>query len=286
VKPLVIANIGAGVQSTTMLLLSIHGELPKPDAAIFADTKWEPSYVYEQVDWLRAQAERAGIPFYVVTAGALPDAIKAAINKAPGPNGGVIGRVSNPPFYVQSPQDGPTPKKEGRLRRGCTRDYKIAPIHRKCRELAEERFGTKRLPENCVVQWRGISLDEIHRTRSKGDRDPKYIAVEYPLIDLRFTRLRCVDFLKDHGYHVPRKSACLGCPFHDNAYWRSLKQNHPDEFEATAEFDQKIRSGLPGVAGEVYMHRSLIPLAQVDLSPDDQRFLPGFAEECDGVCNT
>jgi hypothetical protein len=207
-EPLRITNIGAGVQSTTMLLLSIHGELPKPGACIFADTQWEPKYVYDQVDFLRGQAERSDIPFYVVSAGSLPSAIAGAINKKPGQNGGIIGRVSNPPFFVQSPQDGPTPAKEGRLRRGCTRDYKIAPIHRKCRELAEERFGTKRLPENCVVQQRGISLDEIHRTRTKGDKDPKYIAVEYPLIDLRFTRLKCVDWLKDHGYQVPRKSAC------------------------------------------------------------------------------
>ena len=38
-----ILNLGAGVQSSTVLLMSIHGELPHIDHAIFADTGWEPS---------------------------------------------------------------------------------------------------------------------------------------------------------------------------------------------------------------------------------------------------
>lgn len=35
----VILSLGAGVQSTTLLLMALHGELePIPDCAIFADT--------------------------------------------------------------------------------------------------------------------------------------------------------------------------------------------------------------------------------------------------------
>ena len=39
-------SLGAGVQSTTLLLLAAEGRLPTPDAAIFADTGWEPAAVY------------------------------------------------------------------------------------------------------------------------------------------------------------------------------------------------------------------------------------------------
>ena len=37
-----ILSLGAGVQSSVVLLMSIKGILPRLDAAIFADTQWEP----------------------------------------------------------------------------------------------------------------------------------------------------------------------------------------------------------------------------------------------------
>lgn len=48
-----VLSLGAGVQSTTMLLMAAAGELePLPELAIFADTGWEPATVYEHLDWL------------------------------------------------------------------------------------------------------------------------------------------------------------------------------------------------------------------------------------------
>ena len=43
-KMLHILSLGAGVQSSTMALMSARGDLPKPDAAIFADTGHEPRF--------------------------------------------------------------------------------------------------------------------------------------------------------------------------------------------------------------------------------------------------
>ena len=54
-------SLGAGVQSTTLLLMSLCGELPKLDAAIFADTGWEPARVYEHLERITAEAERGGV---------------------------------------------------------------------------------------------------------------------------------------------------------------------------------------------------------------------------------
>ena len=51
-------NLGAGVQSTALYLMSIDGdepEVPKFDAAIFADTQEEPGEVYRHLEWLEAQ---------------------------------------------------------------------------------------------------------------------------------------------------------------------------------------------------------------------------------------
>ena len=40
-------SLGAGVQSTTVLLLALDGTLPPFDAVVFADTGDEPAAVYE-----------------------------------------------------------------------------------------------------------------------------------------------------------------------------------------------------------------------------------------------
>ena len=54
-QPIDVISLGAGVQSTTMVLMAAHGELtPMPRAAIFADTGAEPRAVYEHLDWLRS----------------------------------------------------------------------------------------------------------------------------------------------------------------------------------------------------------------------------------------
>lgn len=55
-------SLGAGVQSTTLLLMSLDGTLPKVDYAIFADTGWEPQRVYDHLDRITALATGGGRP--------------------------------------------------------------------------------------------------------------------------------------------------------------------------------------------------------------------------------
>jgi hypothetical protein len=54
----VILSLGAGVQSTTLALMTARGDLspgfPQPTAAVFADTGWEPASVYRHLRWLIA----------------------------------------------------------------------------------------------------------------------------------------------------------------------------------------------------------------------------------------
>ena len=72
-QPVKVLSFGAGVQSSTLLLMSCKGILPKLDAAIFADTGWEPQHVYKQLEDLSAIADKAGIPVHRVTAGNIRD---------------------------------------------------------------------------------------------------------------------------------------------------------------------------------------------------------------------
>jgi hypothetical protein len=46
-----ILNLGAGVQSTTLFLMLIDGDLPPVDYAIFADTGDEPQDVYQHLEF-------------------------------------------------------------------------------------------------------------------------------------------------------------------------------------------------------------------------------------------
>ncbi len=67
-----VLSLGAGVQSTTVLLMALRGKFhEKLDCAIFADTGWEPKAVYNHLGWLTDQAAQGGIPIHQVTAGNL-----------------------------------------------------------------------------------------------------------------------------------------------------------------------------------------------------------------------
>jgi hypothetical protein len=62
-------SLGAGVQSSTVLLLACEGVIPRFDLAWFADTGWEPRAVYENLARLRTHAAKHGIPVRTVSAG-------------------------------------------------------------------------------------------------------------------------------------------------------------------------------------------------------------------------
>ena len=65
---MIVLSLGAGVQSSVVLMMSARGELPKIDHAVFADTGWEPPAVYAQLKWLTKEVD---IPISVVSKGDL-----------------------------------------------------------------------------------------------------------------------------------------------------------------------------------------------------------------------
>ena len=121
-------SLGAGVQSSVLALLlsRSHSQLaelgyPKPDVAVFADTGWEPDYVYQHLDWLETELD---FPLIRVSAGNLKENFKKALT--------VSGhRFVDLPLFTMD--DG---YKKGMLRRQCTNHYKINPIYRRIRALA------------------------------------------------------------------------------------------------------------------------------------------------------
>jgi hypothetical protein len=246
VTPLRILSLGAGVQSSTVLLMSLAGELPHLDAAIFADTGWEPAAVYAHLERLEAAAAEHGLPVYRVGKGNIRNDTLAK---------GADGFVDVPAFTP----DG------GMGKRQCTRAYKIRPIRRQVRAL---HLAAGRRP---VEQWVGISFDERLRQKPSG---VQYVTNRYPLVEAGVTRWDCQRWLARHGWTAPR-SACIGCPLHSDADWRALS---PEEFADAAAWE----AALPG---EQYLHNSLRPLPLVDLSTEEDRGqLNLFVNECEGMC--
>lgn len=162
------------------------------------------------------------------------------------------------------------------LRRQCTREYKITPIERKVKELLGYKKG--QVVKHQATAMIGISMDEMQRMNKSRTR---WITNEYPLVDLELNRLDCLAIAKDKGFS-PKKSSCVFCPFHSDAFWIELRKNHADEWQRAVDFDAAIRDmSMSGVKRPVYLHRTLRPLSEVEFKHENQ--MPLW-EECEGVC--
>ena len=268
-----ILSLGAGVQSSTMALMAAHGELPRPDCAIFADTQWEPQGVYDHLDWLESVVTNPllvdnSFPIYRVTKGNIREAMIAGLGMAGD-------RFSSVPFYID---------KSGKStmgQRGCTVEYKIDPIRKKIRELLG--VGKRQhVPKGVTVkQWIGISTDESLRMKPAKE---KWLINTWPLIDAGMSRHDCLRwFEKEYPSRPLVKSACIGCPFHNTREWRDMKMHDPKSFADAVEVDRKIRHN--GKGGGQYMHTSLQPLDEVDVRTlEDKGQINMFNNECEGMC--
>lgn len=289
-------SLGAGVQSTTMALMAAHEEIgPMPDCAIFADTGWEPKAVYDHLDWLMSP-NVLPFPVHIVSAGNIREQLAAAADGHRWASIPAFTKTVTPAGtemeVFDEDDNGETiaigtrrTRKEtvsiGMIRRQCTTEFKIVPIVRKVRELAG--LTRKRSPAFPVVeQWIGISTDEIIRAK------PSFEAWQikrFPLLEKRMSRADCLAWLARHNYPTPPKSACIGCPFHDNARWRHMRDHDPDAWLDAVEVDRSIRTGLRGIRGEVFLHRSAAPLDEADLSTlADHGQLDLWGNECEGMC--
>ncbi len=266
-----ILNLGAGVQSSTLALMAAAGEItPMPDFAIFADTQAEPKSVYLWLDWLEKQ-----LPFrvYRVSQGNMTEDMMALRTAQDGRQW----TKSTIPAFMQA-ADGSI----GLLGRSCTADYKIAPILKNLRKLCEIKRGEKTVQ---ITQWIGISYDEIQRMKPSRD---KWTQHRWPLVEREMRRHDCMAWLKKNGFPEPPRSACSYCPFHSNKEWRRLKEHEPDAFAEAVRVEkelQRTKALTDNMRSIPWLHRSCVPLEQVDLSTEeDAGQLDMFGNECEGLC--
>jgi hypothetical protein len=266
-RKLVVISLGAGVQSSTMALKAGCGEFPRPDCAIFADTGYEPKSVYIYLDYLK---DILPYPVHIVRKGNIKDDMLNSIDNGT--------RSSTAPFFTKNADTG----KKGMLRRQCTNDYKIQPIRKKIRELCNVGYRKHFPKDQYVEQWIGISTDEVMRMKPSRD---KYIINRHPLIEAKLSRQDCINWLKQKNFLLPEKSACIVCPYHNDAYWHFMKTKRVEEFADAVEFDKKIRTGSRKIRDQLFLHRSCLPLDQVDFNKkDNKKQLDMFNNECEGMC--
>lgn len=335
-------SLGAGRQSTALFILGCEGKiLPKLDAAVFADTQWEPRHVMSHLANLQQFGEEHGVPVYLATKGSLPKdvldprvfaTIPAWTKPKPweyvpaefGPCPACADAAKVLPaaiapdislsdlLWVEENEACPdcdgtrlVPVRwgkrlrktagKGRVKRQCTPKYKVEVIDQQVRLLlgaatwdepcrycdaTGERIapwdpeagiglcsicrgtGTRRrvgpAPKGAVSeQWIGFSADEeLDRVTTAGF--PRYERPRFPLCELRWTTEDCERFLAERGWQA-EKSACLGCPFHEDDIWIDMKRRSPDEFAGVVAFDAAFRTA-PGLDDERYIHESRLPL--------------------------
>lgn len=273
-------SLGAGVQSSVLALLLSRGDprlvelgYPKPDIAVFADTGWEPDYVYSHLEWLEGELD---FPLIRVSAGDLRKNIKLGRT--------VSGhRFVDVPFYLVH-ENG----KKGMLRRQCTNHYKINPIYRNVRKLAGGQRG-RPFPKHIHVEmWLGISLDEVVRMKPSRERWVKH---RWPLVDLGMSRQDCLTWFANEypGRNLPR-SACVICPYRSDEHWLELKRSEPLSFNEAVKFDRWLRNSRANpvrtlLNGRPYLHSARRPLASVIAEKEcNPNLINHFNEECDGLC--
>lgn len=300
-------SVGAGVDTTVVFLKSLRGEIAPYDLAVFADTHAEPREVYEHLDRLSAYGEEHGLPIHRVSAGSLTERmldpnrrdgiqipafivrpkkvpvawtpcslcggtgespLREAVERGEYPDLAALyadeldelERCSSCAGDGRVPTEWREEPKPGLLRRQCTERFKSRPVYKWLNQVREGRP---------VVLALGIAWDEMERMKPP---QRKWVTNEYPLVDLRMDRAACKRWLAEAGWSAPR-SACVYCPYHADAEWRRLRDEHPADWEEACRVDDEMRrvhserigAGATSLTGTPYVHRTLIPLREVDL---------------------
>lgn len=252
-KRSIIQSFGGGTQSVALLVLVAQGVLPAPERIVMADTRHEGSATWAYLDEIvRPLVRYLDIPLDVVQADGV---------------------------YIYTAKDGtetmtlPAFSNTGKLQAFCSHNWKRDIVLRHLRKLGY--FHSRP-----VLQWFGMSLDEMHRMKDSGR---KWIKHAYPLVDLRLRRDEAIERVRRFKLPVPPRSSCYFCPNRTNPEWLDLYHNWPEDWTKAVETDKAIRAwDIARGNGGLWLHRSLVPLDQADLERPDTGQLDLFP--CGGYC--
>jgi hypothetical protein len=266
-------SLGWGIQSFTLAAMVALGDLEPVDVAIHADTTHEASGTYSFAARWTPWLEERGVRVVTVTTGVHDQWMTAPRLNGHGTPPLFTSGVFSEAVYDEDENivGHKDVENQGQMLRSCTQRWKIAPM----RQWLQANRN-----KQPVEQWLGISLDEFQRMKGS---DVKYITHRWPLIELRMTRWDCQRYLETNGIEVPPKSACVFCPYHNQAAWRELKAEGGADWQKAVEVDEAIRKARPPY--DLFIHPARIPLTNIDLrSEQDKGQLSLWDLECSGIC--
>lgn len=300
-----VLSLGAGVQSSTLALMSARGELPVVNCAIFADTQGEPQAVYDYLGWLESVLP---FPVYRVTKGNLWESASTPQRTRDGERSYISTGI--PVYTVEG-------LRKGKGKRQCTRTFKVEPVTRRVRELvgpeaaAEWRSAHKDdrralanyhahmaimrrqekakrpdvpgaklplyyapipYPQDAYDRLQSHALVEMwigisydEVDRMKPSRAP-WIRAAWPLVDAGMTRADCLAWMAQHDYPEPPRSACVFCPFRDDDSWLALSAAERDDAAAK---EQQLQAAYARTSFRAvpFLHDSRVPLPLVKFQP-------------------
>ena len=259
-----ICSLGGGKASTAMFLKSLHGHIDaKVDAAIWADTGFEPQSTHDTIGRLTEYAKDFGVKIHIVQAKLGDGDIRKAMLNPDSRNGQI-------PMYSRNLEG-----KKMMIRRYCTNEFKVYPIRRL---LRSEFKATYKRPVNT---WLGYTIDEFTRMK---DSKPKYEIRRYPLIEHRIYREQCIEYLNKHGWSEVERSACVCCPYRQDKEYDILTEQ---EKRALEELEEALNTtgykmSEKSEPVEVRFHPTLIPIKERPYEKDNGQ-LELFEQMCDGA---
>lgn len=244
----IIHSYGGGVQSAAIAVLVVQGKLPRPARIVMADTGREAALTWKYLS--------ESVQPFLATVGL---AVETASHQ--------LARVD---MYAPSGKGLPTipafTTGGGKLRNYCSGHWKRDVVSR---WLRREGYG----PKKPVVQWLGISTDEVHRAKPSG---VAWASISFPLLDLNLSRADCVSLVERAGLPSPPRSSCWMCPFRSDAEWLAMRERGDGDWQRAVGFDVEIRTN--GTGG-IFLHSSRHPLAEVEFRHEKQANLFDVCEE-------
>jgi len=198
-----VLNMGAGVQTTAMLLEFWEDY----DLVIMADTGDEQEETYYYVEkYLKPFCKSKNLEWVTVKEKRYGSLMKHCLERK------IL----------------PIP-----ARRWCTDEHKVKPILKELRK----RGATKKNPITSCI---GISIDEAHRANF--NTSVQYQKLEYPLVDKKISRQNCAEIILKHGFPIPPKSGCDFCMFFSKNHFRELAKNNPERFQKIVNMEKNSSS--------------------------------------------
>lgn len=263
-----ILSFGAGTQSTALALMSCenalairdhrdppHKLVPVYDAVIIVDLGPATSWEKIQLEFVREACKKSGIFFHVIKKDLYKDLVDNYGRK----------RTVAIPWWTRMP-DGRT----GKIgRRACTGDYKIDAVAKYVRwELLGYKKGQRTRPEDIKAHEMHIGFSAEEKKRCNLNPNKLFVN-RYPLIEMDLSRKDNYQYTLDVWGLDTKASSCLFCPFHQNYFFKYLKENEPDGYQAVLKIDHILRDRKPyyPMAAEMFISRSWKRIE--DLTPED-----------------